>query len=193
MTAARSHRCDRIVELSTAQLRVRLAEALQLYVAAMGYPSATTHQRAPMWQAHMLREGWRCIGAFNTHDELIGVGYGYLGTAGQWWHEQVREGLLGTHSIAEVDGWMTDYFELTELHVRPDSQGVGLGEQILRRLLGDAPSSTVLLSTPEGPTRAWKLYRRVGFVDVLRNYRFSGDPRPFAVLGRRLPLEPAQR
>ena len=39
-------------------------------------------------------------------------------------------------------------------------------------------------------TRAWRLYRRVGFVDVLRNYRFNGDPRPFAVLGRPLPLDP---
>lgn len=159
----------------------------------MGYPPATTRQRAPMWQAHMLREGWRCIGAFNARDELIGVGYGYLGTTGQWWHEQVRQGLLGSLPAAEVDAWMTDYFELTELHVRPDNQGFGLGEEILRRLLCDAPSSTVLLSTPEGPTRAWKLYRRVGFVDVLRNYRFSGDPRPFAVLGRRLPLEPPER
>lgn len=193
MTAARSHGCDRVVELSGGDLRGRLTEALRIYVAAMGYPPATTQQRAPMWQAHMLREGWRCIGAFNPRDELIGVGYGYVGTAGQWWHEQVRQGLLATSSAADVDTWMTDYFELTELHVRPDSQGAGLGEEILRQLLADAPSGTVLLSTPEGPTRAWRLYRRVGFVDVLRNYRFSGDPRPFAVLGRRLPLDPPDR
>ena len=43
----------------------------------------------------------------------------------------------------------------------------------------------VLLSTPEAPmpTRAWTLYRRCGFRDVLRHHRFSSDPRPFAVLG----------
>jgi hypothetical protein len=29
----------------------------------------------------------------------------------------------------------------------------------------------------------------MGFVDVLRDYRFAGDPRPFAILGRPLPLD----
>ena len=51
----------------------------------------------------------------------------------------------------------------------------------------------MLLSTPEGENRAWRLYRRLGFTDVLRNYRFTGDPRPFGVLGRDLPLAPRRR
>src|SRR5437588_361700 len=83
-----------------------------------------------------------------------------------------------------VESSMTDYFELTELHVRPDVQGRGIGEGLLRRLLAGVDARTTLLSTPEGTSRAWKLYRRVGFADVLRDYRFTGDPRPFAVLGR---------
>ncbi|MFD4193348.1 hypothetical protein ACFWRJ_15765, partial [Amycolatopsis thermoflava] len=49
------------------------------------------------------------------------------------------------------------------------------------------------LPPPEGPSRAWKLYRRLGFVDALRDYHFAGDPRPFAILGRTLPLEPQDR
>lgn len=180
-----------MVKLTADDLRARLTEAVQLYVAAMGYPPSTTQQRTPMWSAHMLRRGWRCVGAFSPDDELVGVGYGYLGASGQWWHEQVRNGLLATLPQSQVDTWMNDYFELTELHVRPDAQGSGLGEKILRTLLDGAPGQAVLLSTPEGPTRAWKLYRRLGFVDVLRDYRFTGDPRPFAVLGRALPVEPA--
>ena len=52
----------------------------------------------------------------------------------------------------------------------------------------------MLLSTPEHgaapPGRAWRLYRRLGFRDVLRDHRFTGDSRPFAVLGRELPLPP---
>jgi ribosomal protein S18 acetylase RimI-like enzyme len=55
--------------------------------------------------------------------------------------------------------------------------------------LAGIDSERVLLSTPEGPSRAWRLYRRVGFQDVLRHYQFAGDPRPFAVLGRTLPLD----
>ena len=36
--------------------------------------------------------------------------------------------------------------------------------------------------------RAWRLYRRLGFTDVIRQHQFAGDPRRFAVLGRPLPL-----
>jgi ribosomal protein S18 acetylase RimI-like enzyme len=88
--------------------------------------------------------------------------------------------------------WLADYFELTELHMRPDAQGRGFGERLLRALLAGTARPVVLLSTPEqappGPGRAWRLYRRLGFRDVLRDHRFTGDSRPFAVLGRELPL-----
>lgn len=186
MTA--SPRLERIVEMTAAELNVRLGEALALYVTAMNYPPGTVEQRAPMWLAHMMREDWRCVVALGEQDELVGIGYGYRGAPGQWWHEQVRRGLMAVSPLAVVDEWLTDYFELTELHVLPRAQGRGLGEDLLRRLLEGVPSSRVLLSTPEGPSKAWKLYRRVGFVDVLRHYQFTGDPRPFAVLGRALPV-----
>jgi ribosomal protein S18 acetylase RimI-like enzyme len=187
VTAAPSPRCERLVEFSQNQLRARLGEALTLYVSAMRYPSGAVQHRAPMWLSHMLRAQWRCVGALAPDGSLVGIGYGYQGAPGQWWYEQVRSGLSAVANPL-VDEWMNDYFELTELHVRPDAQGHGLGEALLRYLLEGVPMSKVLLSTPEGPTRAWRLYRRVGFVDVLRHYQFSGDPRPFAVLGRALPL-----
>ena len=59
------------------------------------------------------------------------------------------------------------------------------------RLLNERGESHVLLSTPEingESNRAWRLYRRLGFTDVIRGYHFAGDPRPFAILGRSLPL-----
>jgi ribosomal protein S18 acetylase RimI-like enzyme len=187
VTTVPSHR-SQLVELSADALRSRLYEALGLYVTAMRYPKGTAEQRAPMWLAHMLRDGWRCVAAIDPDDRLVGICYGYRGASGQWWHEQVRRGVTELAGPATAEEWMRDYFELTELHVRPDSQGHGTGEHLLRTLLTGLPEGRVLLSTPEGPTRAWSLYRRVGFVDVLRDYRFAGDPRPFAVLGHRLPL-----
>jgi ribosomal protein S18 acetylase RimI-like enzyme len=90
--------------------------------------------------------------------------------------------------IAEL---MTSYFELTELHIHPRAQGRGLGEALARRLLADRAESHVLLSTPEingEANRAWRLYRRLGFADIIRGYHFAGDPRAFAILGRTLPL-----
>ncbi|HVK22801.1 MAG TPA: GNAT family N-acetyltransferase [Actinokineospora sp.] len=188
MTAAPSPRVDRFAELSSDELRARLRESLELYVTAMRYPRGTVEQRAPMWLAHMLRVGWRCVASFDADDRLTGIAYGYRGAPGQWWHEQVRRGVTEHRGPAVAEAWLGDYFELTELHVRPDRQGQGIGEELVRRLLAGADSSKVLLSTPEGPSRAWRLYRRLGFDDVLRHYQFAGDPRPFGVLGRGLPL-----
>lgn len=188
MTAMSSDH-KRFVRLSQDEFRARLSEALSVYVAAMNYPAGTAEQRAPMWLAHALRAGWRCVAALDSDDALVGVAYGYQGRPGQWWHEQVRRGLVATEGEPAARRWLDDYFELTEIHVRPDRQGRGLGEELLRRLVDGLPYRHVLLSTPEGPTKAWKLYRRLGFSDVLRHYRFAGDPRPFAILGRPLPLD----
>ncbi|HEY2222495.1 GNAT family N-acetyltransferase [Actinomycetospora sp.] len=234
MTAAPEE--ARLVDLDPTELAARLDEALDLYVAAMGYPPGTARQRAPMWLEHSRRPGWRGVAALDRHDVLRGIAYGYPGAAGQWWYEEVRRGLRraarparstgagggllgaglgrllgdaartgnGNNQVpatADLDPWpleddpesyLADYFELTELHVRTDAQGHGLGHGLLRRLLDRADAGHVLLSTPEAPvpTRAWLLYRRCGFRDLLRHHRFSSDPRPFAVLGRPLPMEP---
>ncbi|GAA5114524.1 N-acetyltransferase [Haloechinothrix salitolerans] len=187
---AMSSRYARVAQLSAAEFRAHLPEALTIYMNAMNYPQGTAEQRTPMWLAHMLREGWRNVVALDSDDRLLGLAYGYRGLPGQWWHEQVRKGLsrAGTRDTR----WLDDYFELTELHVRPESQGAGLGERLLRDLLAGVDRPKVLLSTPEGPSKAWRLYRKLGFEDVLRDYNFAGDPRPFAILGRRLPLDPPE-
>lgn len=188
----------RLVDLTPPEFRERLLEALSIYVQAMDYPRGTEQHRAPMWTEHMGRPGWRAVGAViptsdpSRADPLVAVAYGYLGARHQWWHQQVRDGLRSTgHDSERIDRLLTDYFELTELHVLPTAQGHGLGGRLCARLLDDVHATSVLLSTPEvaqEDNRAWRLYRRLGFEDVLRGFTFSGDRRPFAVLGRRLPL-----
>lgn len=182
----------RLVELGPADIAERLPEALQVYVAAMGYPPSTARQRRALWMDHVRRPGWRAVAWIDDTDALVGIAYGYPGAPGQWWYEEVRRGI---RSMSAGDpSWLVDYFELTELHVRPDTQGSGIGESLLRALVAGTDRRHVLLSTPEygsaTPGRAWRLYRRLGFRDVLRQHRFTGDSRPFAVLGRALPLDP---
>ena len=198
--ATNAHSTPTAVELSPAEFRSHLDEALAVYVAAMGYPRGTEFHRAPMWTEHMHRPGWRCVGAFDvganrgteSARELVGVAYGYHGAPRQWWYQQVGTGLRRSGwNPGQIHGLLDDYFELTELHVRPDAQGQQIGEALLRLLLADRSEGAVLLSTPEvsgEDNRAWRLYRRFGFQDVLRHFRFTGDARPFAVLGRGLPL-----
>lgn len=193
-----------LIDLSPTDLQARLGDALAVYLEAMNYPPATAGQRAPMWLEHTRRHGWRAVAAVEVHGTdapapeqaltapLLGIAYGYRGAPDQWWQQQVARGLANTGlPQAEIKQLMTDYFELTELHIHPAAQGQGLGEALARRLLSDRSEAQVLLSTPEmagEPNRAWRLYRRLGFGDVIRGYHFSGDPRAFAILGRPLPL-----
>lgn len=189
----------RLVDLPAQDARTWLPGALAVYVTAMNYPQGTETQRAPLWEDHVHRPGWKAVAAIDSpgigssQETLVGIAYGYRGAGDQWWNQQVRSGLSRAGSSPERIRRITDdYFELTELHVHPDAQGRQVGEAMLIRLLADRTEPQVLLSTPEvmeEDNRAWRLYRRLGFADVLRTFTFSGDPRPFAVLGRTLPLK----
>lgn len=200
-----------LTDLSPSDMRRRLPDALGVYVDAMRYPRGTEDQRASMWLEHTRRPGWRAVavlevggdhldgriagdltGAQRNGALLLGIAYGYCGAPDQWWQQQVVAGLARVGRTPEdIAALMDSYFELTELHIHPRAQGRGLGEALARRLLAERRESHVLLSTPEingEGNRAWRLYRRLGFTDVMRGYHFAGDPRDFAILGRHLPL-----
>ena len=88
---------------------------------------------------------------------------------------------------------LNSYFEIAEIHVSPARQGHGIGAALLTELLHLAPAEWALLSTPEvngEANNAFGLYRKFGFTDIARDYLYPGDHRPFAILGRRLPLSP---
>jgi len=179
----------RLVRWHTDDLLRRLDDVIAVYGAAMGYPGGLLETRRGYVAAHAQRSGFRATATLGDVDELLGFGYGYTSGPGQWWHDQVRAALRRD----ERKAWLSDCFELVELHVRPDAQGHGLGQRQLEALLDEVPNATVLLSTPEADeraSRAWRLYRRLGFVDVLRDFYFPGDDRPFAILGRTLPVCP---
>ncbi|MFZ1175804.1 MAG: N-acetyltransferase [Mycobacterium sp.] len=202
-----------LIDLPPHDMERRLSDALAVYVDAMRYPRGTESQRAAMWLEHIRRSGWQGVGVVEAEAAegcggpdgaqvpsavelssapLLGVAYGYPGAPGQWWQQQVVLGLQrGGSPPQEIARLMNSYFELTELHIHPRAQGHGLGEALARRLLAGRPEKNVLLSTPETngePNRAWRLYRRLGFTDIIRRYHFAGDPRAFAILGRELPL-----
>lgn len=197
-----------LIDLAPTDMERRLSDALSVYVDAMRYPRGTENQRAGMWLEHIRRHGWQGVGVVDaeaangdarvpsatelSNAPLLGVAYGYPGAPGQWWQQQVVLGLQrGGLPAVEISRLMNSYFELTELHIHPSAQGRGLGEALARRLLAGRAEKNVLLSTPETngeANRAWRLYRRLGFSDVIRRYHFAGDPRAFAILGRELPL-----
>jgi len=195
-----------LIDLSPRDMQRRLGDALAIYVDAMRYPRGTEDHRASMWMEHSRRKGWQAVAAVDVpegHDgalqseilldaPMIGVAYGYCGAPDQWWQQQVVQGMRRAGlAHSEIGSLMSSYFELTELHIHPSAQGRGLGEALIRRLLAGRGEASVLLSTPEiryENNRAWRLYRRLGFTDIIRGHHFAGDPRAFAILGRKLPL-----
>jgi ribosomal protein S18 acetylase RimI-like enzyme len=195
-----------LINLPPQDMQRRLSDALAVYVDAMRYPRGTENQRAAMWLEHTRRRGWQAVAAVEADPPagtepssaelsdapLLGVAYGYCGAPDQWWQQQVVAGLQRSgFPEPEITKLTASYFELTELHIHPRAQGRGLGEALARRLLSERSEANVLLSTPESDgeeNRAWRLYRRLGFNDIIRGYHFTGDPRAFAILGRPLPL-----
>ena len=180
----------RLVPWTPVDLARRLDDVVAVYGEAMGYRSELLEARRGYIATHVRRPGFRAVATLTARGRLAGFGYGYTSAPGQWWHDQVR----GALAIPERF-WLRNCFEVVELHVRPPAQGHGIGTGQLHALLGMAEEETVLLSTPEADeriSRAWRLYRSLGFVDLLRHHLFPGDARPFAVLGVRLPLVAAR-
>ena len=101
----------RLVELDARDIADRLAEALHVYVAAMGYPPGTARQRRSLWLDHVRRPGWRAVGWLDPAGPLIGIAYGYTGGPGQWWYEEVRRGVRPRHTA------MTDDYFLSLIHI----------------------------------------------------------------------------
>lgn len=177
----------KLVAWAPDDLHRRLDDVIAVYGLAMGYPPDLLEARRGYIAGHVRRSGFRAVATLGPTGQLLGFGYGYTSAAGQWWHDQVRSALPRSGRRA----WLADCFEVVELHVHPNAQGQGLGAEQLRALLSMATGKTTLLSTPEADertSRAWRLYRRFQFVDVLRHFAFPGDDRPFAILGRPLPL-----
>ena len=173
----------RLVDLDRADFAARAEEVLDVYAEAMDVRPDAARSRRSILASHLERDGLQVVGALDG-DRLVGIAYGYRGSPGQWWHDQVRTAL----SDEDAARWLVGAFEVCEFHVRPSSQGTGLGRALLARLLARTDATTAVLTTPDTDTRARLFYRAAGWVDLALQLRFPGDPRAFAVLA--LPLAP---
>lgn len=183
-----------IRELSPHEFSAMAPDLVDLYIEAMRYPVRIRDERVAVWRRDSVEHDFTATAAFDD-GALAGIAYGFRGSTRRWWDQQLRRGLVENHAMTphmlEV---VENYFELAEVHVSPGMQCRGLGRALIHRLLEQARQPYVLLSTPEVPQEsnaAFGLYRSLGFKDILRCFTYTGDPRPFAVLGRTLPLPSA--
>jgi GNAT superfamily N-acetyltransferase len=151
----------------------------------MNPPERMLPGRESIMERHAASPGFRGLAAF-ADGRLAGFTYGFHGENGQWWHDTVASALAAQDGPGAA--WLDDSLEIAELHVLPAYQGAGIGCALLLSLTGGRPERTAVLSTADAPTRARRLYRGVGFTDLLTGFRFSGTMPPYAVMGAVLPL-----
>ena len=181
-------------ELGPGEFRSSIRALVAVYAAAMNPPDRSLSGREAIMERHAASPGFRGLVA-QADGQLAGFTYGFHGETGQWWHDMVAAA-LATRSAEAVSaaegggsgGWLDDSFEIAELHVLPRWQGNGIGRSLLLTVADGRPERTAVLSTADAPTRARRLYRAVGFTDLLTDFRFSGTEPPYAVMGATLPL-----
>jgi GNAT superfamily N-acetyltransferase len=166
---------------------------LAIYADAMDADAALLPGRRELMRRHAGYPEFKALQARSAgggHDDgaLLGFSYGFHGAPGQWWYDAVSGALVRTIGPAATAGWLADCLEVAEVHVRKDQQRRGIGTRMLMALTDRRPERTALLSTPDRETTARRLYRRMGFYDLLTGYSFPGGSPPYAVMGAVLPL-----
>jgi GNAT superfamily N-acetyltransferase len=156
--------------------------AAQIYGEAMQRPPELVVQRRQIMSSHVHRSGFVAALAGDVNGCVVGFCYGYHGRPGDWWHDVVARA-VGRREARE---WLTDSFELAELHVHPSHHGRGLGRRLLASVLELADGTTAVLSTHDRESPARQLYRSVGFVDLLTGFVFPGSTEVYVVMGKRL-------
>jgi len=177
-SGADDDRDETIRVLDAAGFAPYVDSAAHVYGAAMVRGPEQVVQRRSIITGHLDRDGFVAVTAMLKRD-LHGFGYGYPGVPGDWWHDVVT----GAMDRTAARKWMSDVFELAELHVEPAWQRRGLGRTLLQTLLDNSTSRTVVLSTHDRESPARRLYRWFGFVDLLRDFRFPGSSEVYAILG----------
>lgn len=158
---------------------------VDIYMDAMQYSPAIRQQRVRVWRGEVAWPGFTAVAAIDG-DTVVGVAYGFIGARERWWDRQLVKALRERGGLkAQHAAMLADYFEVAEVHVSPACQGKGIGTHLLRELLRGVPARWALLSTPEvegEANNAFSLYRKFGFTDLVRNFYYDGDARPFAIL-----------
>jgi GNAT superfamily N-acetyltransferase len=186
-------------ELDRAAFGENLVALMDVYKAAMGVSAVQLPGRRSIMERHAANPAFRAIavtappGADAGEPEsgaapIIAFCYGFRGDRGQWWHDLVRSAVTVASGPAAAARWLDDSFEIAEVHVRPEHQRRGIGRCMLFEITGSRAERTAVLSTMDANTPARRLYRSLGFADLVTGYRFAGAPIPYAVMGAELPL-----
>lgn len=183
-----------LFELGPGEFLGEIDVMLDIYADAMDADAALMPGRRELMRRHAGYPGFRALqilaasGGGQAGGRVLGFSYGFHGQPGQWWYDAVSAVLARTLGPQLAGQWLADSLEIAEVHVRTDEQHRGLGTRMLTALTAGRPERTAMLSTPDRDTTARRLYRRMGFTDLVTGYSFPGGSPPYAVMGAVLPL-----
>jgi ribosomal protein S18 acetylase RimI-like enzyme len=176
-------------ELSRAAFVAELEVLTSVYAAAMHPETEQLAGRRSIMEQHSRYGGFRALAVrADRPGQIVGFSYGFRGADGQWWHDTVAAALTAKAGKRMSAAWLADSLEIAEVHVLPDFQHRGIGKSLVLGLAGGRRERTAVLSTPDTESTARRLYRGLGFEDLLTGYRFPGAPVTYAVMGAALPL-----
>ena len=200
-----------LAELDGNQFLANLEACAGVYAAAMNPPEEQMPGRHTIMERHAGYAAFRAIvaivrpaggaatdgehadgdhadGGEPVTGELVAFAYGFHGGGGQWWHDLVSRTTASVLGSRAAQDWFADSLEIAEVHVLPSYQGRGTGLAMMLRLTAGRPERAAVLSTMDANTRARRLYRGLGFTDLLTGFTFPGTELPYAIMGAPLPL-----
>ncbi|MGO8959748.1 MAG: GNAT family N-acetyltransferase [Streptosporangiaceae bacterium] len=182
-----------IRDLARPDFLATVGDLTGVYAAAMGAAPAELPARRVIMERHAGNPSFRAVAATaGKPRHIVAFAYGFRGAPGQWWHDVVRAGLVAKAGPAAASAWLDDVMEIAEVHVHPHYQARGIGGEMLRHLTSGRNERVAVLSTRDAPTRARRLYRRLGFAELLTEFEFPGGGPLYAVMGAVLPLRQQQ-
>jgi ribosomal protein S18 acetylase RimI-like enzyme len=179
-------------ELSRPAFVAELDVLTGVYAAAMRPDPAQLAGRRSIMEQHTRYGEFRALAVRAPGQErpgkIVGFSYGFRGAAGQWWHDTVAAALAAKSGHVLATAWLANSLEIAEVHVLPAFQHRGIGKSLVLGLAEGRRERTAVLSTPDTESTARRLYRGLGFEDLLTSYRFPGADIGYAVMGAVLPL-----
>jgi GNAT superfamily N-acetyltransferase len=182
-------------ELRPSEFLGELEVLLAIYGSAMKADAALLPGRRELMRRHAEYPNFQALlactempGRDGPRWPAVGFAYGFRGEHGQWWYDAVWTALARATNPDVAARWLMDSLEIAEVHVHEDHQRAGMGTTMLMALTRGRRERTAVLSTPDSETTARRLYRRLGFRDLLTGYSFPGGSPPYAVMGAVLPL-----
>jgi ribosomal protein S18 acetylase RimI-like enzyme len=183
-----------LAELNGNQFLANLGACAAVYAAAMNPPVEQLPGRHTIMERHAGYAAFRAIAAIAPAADggpappIVGFAYGFHGGGGQWWHDLVSRAVASVLGGRAAGDWFGDSLEIAEVHVHPSHQGRGTGLAMMLRLTAGRPEPVAVLSTMDSDTKARRLYRGLGFTDLLTAFTFPGTEMPYAIMGAPLPL-----